>query len=187
MRRLGILLLGCVLGCHRKDGREETALREQFMKDELRERGGEGAWEISLQPGVRIGPEWANTEPMITGGRFAFAHRWMGQFGSVRLLADGTGDMVLHLRGVVPLNTLRGPPVFHVRVSGFHLDTFSAVPDDENVAHDVIIDRATIERFRKGPYLYVDIEAMSPAPGERGYMGFAFALKGISWKPVEPR
>jgi len=92
---------------------------------------------------------------------------------------------VLHLRGVVQLNTLRGPSVFHVRAAGFHLDTFSAPPNEEKIEHDVIIDRATIERFRKGPYLYVELEATSSS-GERGYMGFSFALQGISWRPVAP-
>ena len=180
-----ILLLGSLLGCRaRGDGKEENALREQFVKDELKAQGGQGAWEISQQPAVRLGPEWGALEPTFSGGRYQFAHRWMGQFGSLRLSADGTETMVLHLRGVVPLNTLRGDSAFHVRSGGVHLDTFYATRGVEGLEHDIFLDRATIERFRTGRYLVLDIEATSPRAGERGYKGFSFALQGITWRPL---
>jgi hypothetical protein len=185
MRYLGVLLLAFLLGCRAHgDGKEENELREKFMRQEMKDRGGLGAWEISQQPGVRLGPEWAALEPGLEGGRFVFGHRWMGQFGSLRLSAEGTEDMVLHLRGVVPLKTLRGPSAFHVRSAGIHLDTFYAKPDDEKIERDIFLTRATIDRFRTGPYLYLDIEATSPRAGDRGYLGYGFALQGISWKPV---
>jgi hypothetical protein len=186
MRRYaGILLLGCILGCRaRGDGKEENALREQFMQEEMKRQGGQGAWEISQQPTVRLGPEWGALEPMFSGGRYLYAHRWMGQFASLRLSADGTETMVLHLRGVVPLNTLRGDSAFHVRSGGVHLDTFYPKRDEEKLEHDIFLDRATIERFRQGPYLILDIEATSPRAGERGFLGYSFALQGVTWRPL---
>lgn len=185
MKSWCVLLLGCLLGCRAHgDGAEENALRERFMEKEMRGRGGTGAWEISQQPAVRLGPEWGSLEPGFAKGRYTSAHRWMGQFGSVRLRADGSEDMVLRLRGVVPINRLQSPSAFHVRVAGVHLDTFYAKADEEKVEHELVIERATIEKFRSGPYLYLDIEATSPKWGERGYGGYAFAVQRISWKPA---
>lgn len=185
MRHLGLLLVALLLACRPPgDGEEEDALRQKFMKKEMKAKGGLGAWELSEQPTVRLGPEWAALEPTISEGRFIYAHRWMGQFGSVRLSAQGTEDMVLHLRGVVPVHTLRGPSAFHVRSAGIELDTFYTKTDVERVEHTLVLDRRTIDRFRDGPYLYLDIEATSPKAGERGSGGYAFALQGISWKPV---
>jgi hypothetical protein len=71
-----------------------------------------------------------------------------------------------------------------VRSAGIHLDTFYSTTDVEKVEHELVLDRATIDKFRAGPYLYLDIEATAPKAGERGYGGYAFALQEISWKPV---
>jgi hypothetical protein len=165
------------------DQRQESTARAsaaQFMKTEMMAYDGEGAWELSQNPDIHFESGFCDVETAFTDGKFRFAHRWMGPSGTLRLRAASAEGKILHLRGIVPTNILRGSAVLEVASRGVALAAFSAPEGSSEIDGECPISLEFVEKHRIGDYVYVAINAsIFGDTGDRGCTARSFALKRI--------